>query len=545
MGKKHRRGYKGAKMGDMDSDGILAGMAAQFGSSENAHISDDRPFEFKSAAAKTVPSAHRPPPPPKPQRKAKKQKLGFTKSSADKVYQENGLTGREPETHTAQAGECLAADFGESCFNQLKNAQIGDSGFDAQTHCMGQPAPGDASLIATRLQAGVFGAPTMIHKRADGYIGYDLGTSATKVAVRWTYGSQYRAFAIPVPATWQSGNLSHLWPTTVFFNPANGSFALLPEADSVRLEGFKAGILAGMAHRMMPSVRVSYAAATAAFVAMHTAYVLGAILEKYPQAKVTMLNIAIPVVAMKLDGPRFKKILSAAMALVTSADRLTLAKVENALRNAENSLIETTGVPYEMHAELVGAIAGYQASAGRQDGAHMLIDCGSATLDIATFSDRKNDEVLPVWAARVETLGADAVRAHLAAGRKEEVCRRAIDFQEHCVWKQTKKHHGDGDAFGVVGEQYGYKVIAIGGGISGPTHSAWLNKLEKTFKSGFVHPDLGELDKEQNCDDGRLIIADGLARDPFNLKQLSLPDPKDVDDNALIATAPHNPSTYH
>lgn len=481
--------------------------------------------------------------------KSRKKKKNGTKRKArprmanaaeKEIYRQAGLLLDETPVSSQKSTGSASMDFGKRHFDMLKAIQIGGQGFKAETRCEGAPSTSDGALINQRIHTGAQSALRMIDVHADGYIGYDFGTSSTKVAVRWPFDGSLMPFAVPVPSSWQSGGSPHLWPTTVFYCEKTGEFSLIPAPGSIRLEGFKAAIISGLADRMMPGCGITYAQAAIAFVAMHAAYVLGSIRQRDAAALVSCFNIAVPVVAVKREAKRFNSILSAAMSLVSVADRLTLDLIKQAVSESRGALI-----PFEVHAELVGAIAGYRETPSRKYGPHMLIDCGSATLDIVTFTYRQTVEEMPAWAAQVETLGADAIRAHQAAGRGNDICLAALQYQDHSVCLRTREHAVDGRAFEMADEKYPYQVILTGGGIDSPLHRKWLDQMERSFRSRFIRPALGDLECEDGCQGVRLIIADGLARDSMDLAKLTLPGPEAIDMNRLVATAPHDPTIYH
>tara|TARA_A100001015_G_C15037730_1_gene737420 strand:- start:1998 stop:3470 length:1473 start_codon:yes stop_codon:yes gene_type:complete len=63
-------------------------------------------------------------------------------------------------------------------------------------------------------------------------IGFDFGTSSTKVIVRTPYENN-KSSAFPVPEEFQMDDHPHLWKTLVYFNEKNSEFSLFPQ------EGFK------------------------------------------------------------------------------------------------------------------------------------------------------------------------------------------------------------------------------------------------------------------------------------------------------------------
>ena len=70
--------------------------------------------------------------------------------------------------------------------------------------------------------------------------------------------------------------------------------------------------------------------------------------------------------------------------------------------------------------------------------------------------------------------------------------------------------------------RYPYKVVLIGGGMAGEVHAPLFDGMEPAFARPFHRPTLDpDLDSHDGVDPVRLILADGLARDPNELRAVA------------------------
>ena len=153
----------------------------------------------------------------------------------------------------------------------------------------------------------------------------------------------------------------------------------------------------------------------------------------------------------------------------------------------------------------------------------MIIDCGSATLDMATFVlDGVNLRPIAIYDARVEQLGADACSAYQRRGASLDECRRASRYQEHLVYKTTRAFSAA--QFDQRDGRYPYQIILVGGGIHSDVHEPLFGTMEPAFHRTFHRPQVAQgLQYDGACEAGRLILADGLARDPIEVRKVAMP----------------------
>ncbi len=266
---------------------------------------------------------------------------------------------------------------------------------------------------------------------------------------------------------------------------------------------------------------VTMAEAATAFVALHMAYCLGAALEQKAGFQLASFNVGVPVASLDQSDvlKLFKCVIASGARLIPDAPSLALGDVRAAI--AEGSC-ETDILT--VHAELSGAVAGYCQAVRTYVGGHLIIDAGSATLDMVTF-DRIPTSRWPIGihSARVENLGADACALFLRNGYTKGECRDAIRFEEHQVFRDALRRRRS--QFAHDGK-FQFQVILVGGGIDAPIHQEFLDRFAQAFDKPLARPTLSQyLIYDERCAASRLLLADGLARDPNDLKDVALPKP--------------------
>lgn len=415
------------------------------------------------------------------------------------------------------ASAARAYDFGEAAFRKLAAMRDRLDAFVATHDASAAVSDMTASRVARFVATGAAQAEACVDPNDGYFLGYDFGTSTTKVVLRDPY-RRGSAFALPVPRDMARGEQPHLWPSVVFLDAAS-RFHLCPGPGLTLLAGFKSALIERRGHRMC-GPGVTMAEAATAFLAIHLAYAFGALLSRDAEARIAGVNLSVPVAALADVEARadFDRVARAALLLVPDANRLTLDHVRVAL-----ALEDASPIPLEPHAELSGAIAGYCAQPRRFAGAHMIVDCGSATLDIASFQLGSEGGPIGIHAALVERLGADACSLYRREGAALDECRDAARHQEHRVFCATLDRMRAGFSQD-EGRRYPYQVILIGGGIGGEVHAPLFDGMARAFNRPFHRPAIGlDLHHEPGADPVRLVLADGLARDPIDLRDVAMP----------------------
>lgn len=421
-------------------------------------------------------------------------------------------------------------DFGEAAFRRIAALRHSLGAFTA-AHGAPSTIPEDTlRLVCSRVASGAARASGIVDV-GDGYfIGYDFGTSATKTVLRHPYNPALSAFALPVPREFASNGQPNLWPTAVWFDMDDQRFSPVPQEGYVCLHGFKSAIIEDQGHRMCCGAPVTMLSAATAFLAMHIAYAIGTALERAPSLLISGVNFAAPVAALKnaKAAGEFERLVTAALSLVPCASELTLAQVANALQSGK-----VPAMPHYMCTELSAAIAGYCSAPRHFQGPHVILDCGSATLDIASFTIGDAHWPIDICGASVERLGADSCATYRASGVSLQECAKAVQFQQHSV-----------RAGGAVGHdgKLTYQLVLVGGGIEGEVCRMVVTAMEPRLRHRPHRPELSQdLEFDREVEPGRLILADGLARDPIEFRKVLMPLDRDHGSISSGSGLPYGP----
>lgn len=362
-------------------------------------------------------------------------------------------------------------------------------------------------------------------------VGLDFGTSAVKLAVRQPYISGDPVRALETPADLQSRAQPHpyLWPTVVWFNPADGRFQLVPSEGAIALDGFKSGLIAGKGKEPAnPLVAVSRAEACVAFLALQLTYFLGRYAIVRPLGEVggehfLSINIGVPVHSMAQRDvvSAFARVVAAAVSACPMTPYLTLADVHHAHTVAQPVLPPG----FELVPELTAAIAGYVAEPTARSGQHMLVDVGAATLDIVAFNLLRRGEQVSVFAGEVEMFGAASMGWATAAGVSAPTFKDACDHQFDTVFSKAR----DQDPIG-FDPRYRKNVVSLiktGGGCATTLHEKFIAEMvgpNVLGASTIESPEPPASITSRKSDRGRLLLAYGLTRDVTELAHCRLPD---------------------
>jgi hypothetical protein len=458
----------------------------------------------------------------RPHQKPKAPKKEIIKVANSRLFRQMMEAAQAAARPTAVTPKAISAgsDLGAAAYQRVTKLHEKVTSFTATHRAGASVSSADRELIQDRIRVGGADITAIIDPDDGHFIGYDFGTSTTKAVARHPYNVAETPFAVEVPFTLASGGQAHLWPTILWWDRAADRFSALPAENAVSLDSFKSALIEGHAHRICCGSGITMEEAATAFLSLQVAYVLGACVERADSFRLAGMNFGVPVAALA-DAAKvraFERVVGAALSLVPQASGLSLKDVRGALRQEHEPAI-----PFSLFTELAGAIAGYCAAPRHYVGGHMIVDCGSATLDMASFLlDGATSKPVGIFEARVEALGADACHAYIEAGATAEDCRGASRYQEHLVFAKTLERARD--RFLQDEGRFPYQLILIGGGVHSEVHEPLLERMEPAFNRPFHRPQLSlGLQYNESCEPGRLILADGLARDPIDLREVAMP----------------------
>jgi len=261
--------------------------------------------------------------------------------------------------------------------------------------------------------------------RRDLIIGFDFGTSASKVVVR--DHSLSRAHAIPFQGLAHPSN-PYLLPSELMLSKT-GEFLLKCDDPAVVFRRLKVHLLDSVAKYITVNgqeVEIKPAYLAAIYIALALKQVRERFLEKNREvyrylAPFWQLNIGLP--AKNYDEATVREhFLNAAKIgwwLSERKEALGLSTLET-LDTAKARAIAAPGIhPDNINVipEIAAQVAGYARSRLRQEGLHVLLDIGAMTVDVAAFRLSKTDgeDVYRFMTADVHRCGCQELHAWRAA----------------------------------------------------------------------------------------------------------------------------------
>lgn len=363
-------------------------------------------------------------------------------------------------------------------------------------------------------------------------MGIDFGTSSIKIVLRWPFLSGAPAYAISVPEEMRSGSLPHLWQTVLWVD-GEGKLSIYPKQKATPLDGFKTHLIKGRGGSGYPN-SVTYEEAAIGCLALHIAYAAGE--ASAPGAPIKFdglsgIHMAVPVATADNEklAKRFEDIAYRAVMLAGNAHKLTLPLIRKTLAEEVPADI---GENVRVYPELAAVVAGYSGTKERHMGPNVVVDCGAATLDIASFilKPGEGQAAFSIMEAEVDLLGAEVWRWAKANDVTSEDFDYACHELERIVFVPTQDHRAPKE-FGTDPQtnKKDVQLIAVGGGMNASQYRNFTKPLANHYGRKELRLSAPEsLKCDAKADYSRLLLADGLARQHFDIPEFR--KPSEVDD---------------
>lgn len=248
--------------------------------------------------------------------------------------------------------------------------------------------------VGARESATQFGAERRTDDVIDLVMGFDFGTSCSKVVVR--SGFAFRDRAVVVPWRGRDGASTYLLPT-VLHEGGRGELDLAPlENGDVPHTDIK--IYTDIKIQLLDSPSDNDARARAAAYLGHALriarqWLLDTQKEAWGRYRIRWtLHVGIPSAGYDDKEVRetFYKVARAAWRLSLRQELPKKATAIDALRGVDR---ESDEIPViEVVPEIAAEVVGYAWSRRRRDGLHVIVDVGASTIDICGFILRKRDK---------------------------------------------------------------------------------------------------------------------------------------------------------
>lgn len=386
----------------------------------------------------------------------------------------------------------------------------------------------------------------------DVVIGFDFGTSSSKIVVSFPFNGDIDTFAFPVPRELRADNHEHCWKSILYYDEDSDCFDVIPKNDNVKqLSEIKTSLMNKSSNKIVlkkgdipftsENISVVY---LGIMLKLIKGWVISDILPRHFR-DISMLqpswevNIGLP--AAKIDESitgLYKNTLKFAWIISESKEQIKITNFLDIIKN-NNSKFDFLNIRPEVAAQSVGFIQ----SAMLDYGAYTVVDVGASTLDICIFNYINIDDIekQALFTANVDLLGAETINWIEIVNKQFSKEFKIIDLKKSIQSSfSTSLINTKDKRAGTLKEWHNsMPVIICGGGKSSQVHQDALNNSKKIWNSEsggmtgnlkFINTTIPE-NLNVNCKNDqyhRLSVAWGLSIEQEEFAKIELP--KDIKD---------------
>jgi hypothetical protein len=287
-------------------------------------------------------------------------------------------------------------------------------------------------------------------------IGFDFGTSTTKVVVQSPYHYDRKSFAVPFSSAQEN---SYLLPSYIYVNPKTGATSL------EKCDGFKRypDLKINLLHKPLKvyqttetGLEIQYLYLCMAFIAQTLQNIRKFVFnEKYELYRrfniIWHLNLGIPSGQFSNKKYKYYKLIAiAAWILSRSKALITLPEAEEVFKRVKALQIENDFGIYldniNIIPEVTAEIQSYVQSNQRKNGLHFVVDIGAWTMDVAGFvlHEKEGEDRYSLLKTKVRRLGS--YRCHCARLKeiRKYILQKYKEYKEqYLLWESDFMHSTD------------------------------------------------------------------------------------------------------
>ena len=358
-------------------------------------------------------------------------------------------------------------------------------------------------------------------------IGFDFGSTSSKVVCRFPYDEGLGAYAVPNTDGFSAERHPYYWQAKLW-EQNDGTFDLVPSLNSKLHDHLKLTLFNSDNSNSEAMLHVT------AYLTLMIRQSLGWLWQKVGSAidrekKIRLsANFGFPTITGgdSEEKKYFELCAKAALSLAASNGSVSQKNLNDELKKAESGVLQMLGnimvVP-----EFIGAVMGYFHSAQKKNGQFMICDIGGLTIDAVCFGFHQENgrNLIKIYGSAVETYGAEIAKTAIKDGVSPEGLAKAIakfvcDPLRDAYEINWRLRCWDGEM----------PLFIIGGGRHYEGYQNSFTIAEKfiengLFKTKFLETALSlneELDsseaKDQSCK--RLLVAWGLSHSDLDLPEI-------------------------
>jgi hypothetical protein len=326
-------------------------------------------------------------------------------------------------------------------------------------------------------------------------IGFDMGTSSSKILARLPFEKGNKIAAFPVPSVMRADKHANLWKTIIYIDPVSGKFSLFPKPDYEAIIDIKTTL---MHQRRDDDVLFSgskfqctAAEVATAYIALMLRFVGGWALSDAFNRDISnpvwTLNLGLP--AAKMDEPSlvdtYRRIQKIAWNISLDYNEISVEVIQRTFSEYDNiTYSESRSAALSIVPEVIAEANGVVNSRHFERGSYLIVDVGASTLDVCLFNthaDDNGDHKFEIYQADVKLFGVLAQYwLSDVNGTKEQLCK-AVRASVGNVIIETKQRR---DPHSKIWEKKS-PVILCGGGNKTKLYIEALNNLHKALKNAF------------------------------------------------------------
>ena len=396
----------------------------------------------------------------------------------------------------------------------------------------------------------------------DVVIGFDFGTSSSKIIVNFPFNGKIDTQAFLVPKELRSDNHEHCWKSILYYDNDTDYFDVVPSSTNmIQLSEIKTSLMNKSFNKiLLEKNNILFKSEDASAVYLGSllklvkGWVISDIITKHYKNPYNCeidweVNVGFP--AAKIDVKDmtnlYKHTLKCASLFAETRGQIKISNFYDILTKSDHK-INLVNIRPEVAAQSVGFIQ----SAMLDFGAYTVVDIGASTLDICFFNYINNEgiEKQSIFTANVDLLGAESLNWIKIVNKKFKKQFKNIDLQ-HSIQKsfhETLLSSKRVERAGRLKEwDTTLPIILCGGGKESKLHQTALNNVKDNWNHKnsnmitnlkFIKTTTPETLKIQ-CDINdyhRLSVAWGLSIEKEQFAKVELP--LDIDDLPPNPTPP-------
>ncbi len=332
----------------------------------------------------------------------------------------------------------------------------------------------------------------------DVVIGFDFGTSSSKIIVNFPFNGDIDTYAFPVPKELRADNHEHCWKSILYYDTTSDYFDVIPSSDNmIQLSEIKTSLMNTFSNKIIlenkglqwtsEHISVIY---LGILLKLIKGWVISDIIPKYLKSLNNIeysweLNIGLPAAKLNEDKiiGKYTKVIHYAWIISNTNEKIKMTNYLSFFANQTQTKPDFLNIRPEVAAQSFGFIQ----SAKLDYGAYTVVDIGASTLDICVFNyvDNNENDKQALFTANVDLLGAESLNWIKIVNKHFNKKFNENDLQESIQTSLSTSLISTKTTRAATLREWDnlMPIIICGGGKSSELHLNALNNCKKTWNN--------------------------------------------------------------